>query len=415
MTDTAENSTTQHSDIEELAVLFGDDGVAKTVRNSKVMVVDDQEYLRDLVAACLKTGGYENLCFASNGVEALEVAQKERPDLIILDLVMPEKDGFEFCEIYRSDVKNKSVPILVLTSVDNAEERARVFEVGASDVVSKPISSTEIIARTRIHIERSKLFGKLKDYYNQMEEQMIAIQAMQQELLPDQDRVTALTNTPGLSIDSWYEASDLLAGDFWGVKEISEKMFAIYNVDFSGHGALASLNTFRLQSVMESENFDWSDPEEVMMRVNRFLVDAVRTGTFATMIYCVFDLEKNEITYTASGSPYPLLTDHKGEGSWRLLESKGLPLGVSREATFEVRSCKFEPGNSFMLYSDGLTEAPKPDCPALSDTELGEVILAIGNESAQAMVPGLRRVFFDRLQAPIPDDITVLVVNWAEE
>src|SRR5512135_2420978 len=116
-----------------------------------IMVVDDERRLVSLVETYLSQAGYR-VVTASNGREALAVAAREHPNLIILDLMMPEMDGHEFTEIYRREY---NTPIIMLTARVEEEEQVIGLELGADDYVTKPFRPRELMARVRAVLRRA--------------------------------------------------------------------------------------------------------------------------------------------------------------------------------------------------------------------------------------------------------------------
>ncbi len=115
---------------------------------STILIIDDDYSARETLVAMLEGQGYQ-LEMAINGTEALEIAQRTLPDLILLDVMMPEMDGFEVCRRMRAMPKLAEVPILILTALDDPMWLVQGIESGADDFLSKPISRQEIIARAR--------------------------------------------------------------------------------------------------------------------------------------------------------------------------------------------------------------------------------------------------------------------------
>src|SRR5574338_1315758 len=118
----------------------------------QILVVDDEARYLHLVKVNLEAAGYEVKC-ASNGEEALEVMSTHSPDLVILDIMMPKLDGFTTCERIR---QFSNVPIIMLTAKGEEQDRVRGLNVGADDYVVKPFSATELVARVRAVLRRSK-------------------------------------------------------------------------------------------------------------------------------------------------------------------------------------------------------------------------------------------------------------------
>ena len=120
----------------------------------KILVVEDDTDLLDIMRLALKSAGYSTAS-ATNGIEALKKARTLSPDLIILDLVLPELDGFAVCETLRKDRATASVPIIVVTGLSSEFTRLAGFESGATDYVTKPVSLCELVSKIDAWLRRT--------------------------------------------------------------------------------------------------------------------------------------------------------------------------------------------------------------------------------------------------------------------
>ncbi|HEU4323192.1 MAG TPA: response regulator [Roseiflexaceae bacterium] len=128
---------------------------------STVLIVDDHARARETLEALLVSGGY-HLLFAASGTEALALAHEQQPDLVLLDVMLPQMDGFEVCTRLRADPRTVEVPIILVTALDDRASRVRGIEAGADDFVSKPFDSAELRARVRT-ITRLNRYRRLLD------------------------------------------------------------------------------------------------------------------------------------------------------------------------------------------------------------------------------------------------------------
>lgn len=112
----------------------------------KVLFIEDEDELVNLVKMRLGTAGY-NVISAFDGLEGLEMARRERPDLILLDIVLPKKDGLEVCRTLKNDPLTCEIPILVVTASGVAELPQKCREAGAQDFIYKPFEAQELLAR----------------------------------------------------------------------------------------------------------------------------------------------------------------------------------------------------------------------------------------------------------------------------
>jgi DNA-binding response OmpR family regulator len=119
----------------------------------KVFVVEDESALRETLEYNLARQGYQ-VCSAADGISALEVARREQPDLILLDIMLPKMDGLEVCRILRREM---NVPIIMLTARSDEVDKVVGLEVGADDYVTKPFSMRELLARVKAMLRRVRL------------------------------------------------------------------------------------------------------------------------------------------------------------------------------------------------------------------------------------------------------------------
>jgi two-component system phosphate regulon response regulator PhoB len=121
--------------------------------NEKIVVVDDEENIQELVQYNLERNGYEVTCVAT-GEEALEAVRSVRPDLVILDLMLPGIDGFEVCRVFKGDSKTEHIPIIMLTAKGEESDVVTGLELGAEDYIVKPFSPKVLLARVRTVLRR---------------------------------------------------------------------------------------------------------------------------------------------------------------------------------------------------------------------------------------------------------------------
>lgn len=138
---------------------------------SRVLIVDDIPKNLQVVGAMLRSDGYE-LMAATSGAQALEGVRMQVPDLILLDLMMPEMDGLEVCRRFKADPAVRSVPIIFLTASNEMEHLVQGFEAGAVDYITKPFNAPELLARVRTHLELRHARERLKEMNEEKNEFM---------------------------------------------------------------------------------------------------------------------------------------------------------------------------------------------------------------------------------------------------
>jgi sigma-B regulation protein RsbU (phosphoserine phosphatase) len=326
------------------------------LNDALILVVDDNELTRKILSSHLSSGGFSNLIFAKDGIEALESIANQIPELVVLDLIMPRMDGFEVLERLRDNPLTRDIPVLVQTALEEDEERIRVFKLGAADLLSKPVNSQELQARVRIHLENRKLIRDLSVYRMRMDLELDAARAMQESLLPTRSYIEGIESRYPLRVSSFYEASTGLGGDIWGIREIDENRLFLYTVDFSGHGVGAALNTFRFHAWNQPDRLMSGNPGQWLSDLNQYLCETLPTGQFATVFCGVVDIDSDTLIYAAASAPPPLLRPR--EKAFRVIDSAGIPAGIIQSAEYDNKVAEFGRGGVLMLYSDALIETP---------------------------------------------------------
>jgi serine phosphatase RsbU (regulator of sigma subunit)/ABC-type amino acid transport substrate-binding protein len=253
-----------------------------------------------------------------------------------------------------------------------------------------------------------QLTDDLEAYSRRIANELNIARETQTVLLPDTSTLRAVSDLHGLHVDSRFEPSSELGGDFWGLKSIDENRVAIMMVDFSGHGINAALNTFRLHALLESEKYLEHNPAAYLQGINARLSPLLPAGQYATMFYGVIDLVKDLLTYAGAATPSPLVfpPDHDkpliGNG-------EGFPLGMFDDSSYENRELPFPLGASLLLYSDAITEGK-----SLRGERLGEdglINLAskcLRTSQRETLVVALTGKLDEILNQPVADDLTIV-------
>ncbi len=118
------------------------------MRQNRIVVADDDPIVTKFLSAVFRDEGFE-VSIAEDGEKALKVIKEAKPDLVILDLVMPYHDGFEICQKIKAAGETANVPVIILSMKEREQDALRAFEVGADDYIRKPFNALELVARAR--------------------------------------------------------------------------------------------------------------------------------------------------------------------------------------------------------------------------------------------------------------------------
>ncbi|MGA7804683.1 PP2C family protein-serine/threonine phosphatase [Bradyrhizobium sp.] len=381
------------------------------IYDARILIADDEPMCCRLLAGILRQQNFANLRFAYGGGEALQLIKSFKPDLVLLDMQMPDLDGMEVCRQVRMLPDFADVPILVQTATVDRKQMGKLFAAGASDFLSKPINPSELVARVTVHLERRKMLGELREYRRRTSHELDAARRMQFELLPSATDQQALAESAGLRIGSYYRSSSEIGGDIWGLLPIDASSFGIFLADFTGHGVTAALNTFRLHALIHNYRSLRNDPVGLVSMLNDRLARLLPIGQFATFLYLIVNHAESSLQYVSAGAPAFMIKQGLLEPC-HLTEAVGVPLGISRGETFELHHSPFSADSMLVLFSDGLAEFP--------DSNGGR----IGEEGIKAVTdrcdPGLTpHQVIDELcrsagmteHGVLPDDTTIVCLD----
>ena len=142
---------------------------AVTNNHEKILVVDDIPVNIQLLHKQLTASGFE-VVNARNGEEALKQVEQEKPDLVLLDVMMPKLDGFETCKLLKSNEKTEYIPIIMVTALNEIEDKIKGIEAGADDFITKPFNKHELLVRVKSLLRIKKLHDQLQEKVDQLEQ-----------------------------------------------------------------------------------------------------------------------------------------------------------------------------------------------------------------------------------------------------
>ena len=334
---------------------------------STILLVEDEPVTRASMAARLKRLGYRVL-EAENGRVGLDVARRERPDLLVVDWMMPEMDGPTFCETVRRDPSLKSSQLLLMTAHDQPEQIAEGLARGADDFLSKSSSKQEIIARVLAGLRASRLVRDLETTGNELESSLLLLKRKQEETEADLHTAAAFIQSQlppqgspahGTALAWEYQPSLLLGGDLFGVMAIDADNLALYILDASGHGVAAALRSVSLMTFLRADNMlqliGSYDPEKVLFEANRrFPLSA--DGEYFTLWVGLLHLPTRSLSYATAGHSGALLSSAQSPSRW--LTHSSFPLGFDPSSQFAADRIVLKLADRLFLLSDGIYEAP---------------------------------------------------------
>ncbi|MFA7625716.1 MAG: SpoIIE family protein phosphatase [Candidatus Kapaibacterium sp.] len=333
-----------------------------TNRKPLILIVDDVVGNIQIIGNLLIENGY-NISVSVNGRQALNTARNIKPDLVLLDIMMPDIGGFEVCKELKKDPDLKNVPVIFLTAKHETKDIVTGFSVGGVDFISKPFQKQEVIARIESQLElkfsrdllvkRSSEIKQLNDMLNA--ELSIAAEYFS-SLLPES------INNENIETYWKYEPTTELGGDAFGIYKIDDKNYMIFLFDVSGHGIAAGMYSVSLINTLKYRNLsdcDFSSPESVFSALNKLYQINEHYGMYFTIWYGVFNTETRELKYAAAGHHPSILSYSNGRTDF--LASPNFIIGGLGNYTFKSSSTILEANSDLYIFSDGTFDVKLPD------------------------------------------------------
>jgi phosphoserine phosphatase RsbU/P len=392
---------------------------------ASILVVDDTPANLQVLAGMLKDRGYKVRPVPS-GKLALLAARKDPPDLILLDINMPEMNGYEVCEYLKAEDTLKGIPVIFISALIEPLDKVKAFAIGGVDYLTKPFQMEELHARVETHLKLRRLQVEVEEANAQlakandrMSRDLKAAAKIQETFLPRE-----APRVPGTDFAWIYRPCDELGGDGLNVIPLGGGNVGLYILDVSGHGVASALLSVTLSRLLSppsepssilvhdgdgGDRFDITPPAEVATRLNRLFPFDSATGQYATMVYGILNAATGEFRYVSAGHPGPVHLPASAHPV--ILESQGFPIGLGNNS-YEERSVRLGTGDRLYLYSDGVSDAMDAAGEPFGDARLLEAIGQGRGEPLQDGVATLLREIARWHGSERPhDDISILAVE----
>ena len=367
-------------------------------RPARILVVDDEPGMVRAVERVLR--GLHEVVGSHSSQEALAIARQFDPDLVILDVRMPEIDGFEL--MARMKTAHPGVDIIVMTgSLDDLDQKLiRAIRGRAFYFIQKPFDREVLQTLVERCIELRWRRLESRHHVDRLERELADARAFQQGLLPLPEMVI-----DDLAVSCRYESCVELGGDLCDYVSLGSGRVALLMADVMGHGVSAAMLTGVVKSAFRASNPDGYEPRAMVHRLWNNM-DAFGSERFVTLIAAVVSLNDRRVDYVNAGHPSGLLFS-KGRGVSLLASSGPLVSPAFPGCTWEQRSVSFEPGDLLFLYTDGVSDALAGQ-DDLGDEALAQMIQRQANRDGallDSVLAEVRERFGGR---PQPDDLTLL-------
>jgi serine phosphatase RsbU (regulator of sigma subunit) len=339
---------------------------------AKILIVDDEPFNIEYLEQELEDLDCDTIS-AENGQVALERVAARSPDVILLDILMPEMDGFEVLDRLKQDRSTRDIPVIVISALDDMDSVVYGIEHGAEDYLPKPFDPVLLHARIRSSLERKRLRDQEQLYLKALERELEIGRQIQAEFLPSE-----LPKLPGWEIAAFFQAAREVAGDFYDAFMLAQDAkigLVVGDVCGKGVGAALYMTLFRTLLRVTSrpgETVDGSETDatpidhadvhysdclkNAVMLTNNYVVENHQQSCmFATIFFGMLDPVSGSLVYINAGHEPPIV--FSADGLKDELMPTGPVVGVFPEENFPVGRARLEPGDTLFMFTDGVTEA----------------------------------------------------------
>ena len=344
-----------------------------------LLVVDDNEDNRYTLLQRLKRHGYSNLATATNGREALAMLAAQPFDLVLLDVTMPEMNGYEVLERVKEDPHLRRVPVIMISALDQIDSVVRCIELGAEDYLAKPFNPTLLKARVGATLEKKRLRDEIDAYLARIERELDWARRVQLGMVAD--RFPAPTLERPVDLFGTLLPARQVGGDLFDFFWRDDHRLCLVIADVSDKGAAAALFMARTKTLVRMVGTLLVDAQgqlasldTVATRVNAELCRDNGEGMFVTLVLGELDLRTLGLRYCNAGHPPPYVIDAAGRAA-RLDGGRGKAMGIRPHFPYAAAEHQLAPGDTVFLYTDGITEAEDGHGALFGDARLQEALL----------------------------------------
>lgn len=393
----------------------------------KILIVDDEIANRKLLTGIFRKEGYR-LVEAGDGVDAIKLALQEMPDLILLDIMMPQKDGYQVCQELKQNNRSADIPIIFLSAKAEKEDKIKGLELGGVDYVTKPFDRREVLARAKAQLKIRKLTKELT-LANQhltlqqkrIEEDLKAAGEIQRSLIainPPADKA--------LDVVWRFMPCQKIGGDIFNILRLDRDHWAIYMLDVSGQGITSAMVAVSVSQMLQPragflpiQAIDCPPHREIVHPAGVLAAmdkeyPIERFGKFFTISYCVLNAKKGTLRYSNAGHPPPILLHP--DGTLELLEEGGTIIGMGGLLPFEEGERRLRFGDKLFLYTDGIVDYQNAQGQFYGEDRFLAELKRLKDNLISNMVDGVIESMMNFGNRADPqDDISLLAVEYRGE
>jgi serine phosphatase RsbU (regulator of sigma subunit) len=315
-----------------------------------ILIVDDNPANVEILQMRLAANNYD-IITATDGESGLAMARDKQPDLILLDIMMPKLDGLAVCRRLKENPSLPFMPIIMVTAKADSKDIVAGLEAGGDEYLTKPVDHAALVARVKSMLRIKSLHDRVLEQSGLLKHQLMTATKVQTLFWPVIPELEAGSHIWALSIPATY-----IGGDLYDIIPMPDNSLLVYVADVSDKGVPAALIMAALSTKIRSESRIHADVDKLLVTVNNSLHRLIsKEGFFATIVFVRYWPQSGKMQYSMGGHLQPLWIVESGIGYFPQLS--GISLGITPDVHFEKKEILLSPGESVILFTDGVVEA----------------------------------------------------------
>lgn len=371
------------------------------IRKSNILLVDDSPANLRLLSKILSEEGY-TVRAAPSGASALSTIRKEAPDLVLLDIIMPDMDGYEVCRALKNDEETRDIPIIFLSAKDEVEDKVKAFQAGGIDYIPKPYQMEEVLVRVKTHLDLIRIRKRER-------EELVLAGQVQRSILP-----TDFSDIDSFNIILHYLPCGEVGGDIYDIARLDNTRVRIFIADAIGHGVRGALVSMLIKSEYEKIKAVYSDPAMLLKNLNHaFLTRYENLYDFFPALVMDFHTDKKNIVFSSAGLKSQFMI--KNNDSLIPLSTRGKMIGIASGSLFENSEQSYSDKDKVLIFTDGLYEQFNSAGESFEMHRVEKLVqdnaeLSLGDIAAE-ILNGLKEFVGTEKRINENDDITIIGIE----
>tara|TARA_B100002003_G_scaffold119110_1_gene109793 strand:- start:6912 stop:8588 length:1677 start_codon:yes stop_codon:yes gene_type:complete len=373
----------------------------------KILIVDDEEINRIMLREILSEAGYCNFIEAHNGQQAIETARQHKPDIVLLDVIMPGMSGIEAAPQIKASSPGCYMPILFITSLDDEQSLVKCLASGGDDFISKPFEKIILHAKVKAHERTRQLSLEIQEKNQSLTYFQLEVERNHRIVEHIFDNAIGRNPVTTDYFDFYTQPEAQFNGDLFLCEQSPSGGVYLFIGDFTGHGLASAIGAIPVAQLFTSMTLKGLAVGEMAARLNRLLVNLLPADMFC--VASVLEIHANGKNFTLWSGGLPRLAVKTSEQEIRLLiDPQHMPLGILEEHEFDNQTQYFETewGDTLLLYTDGLMESQHKELGMLGEAGVEKWFTRNSQVNAQLLVD---KAELYRAGAAAEDDITIVL------